>query len=289
MAYEVKIIADSVGPNGARITTYQLRFPRFILAQFNTHRAISKNARSSRAVPTHRLLEEIENDPVIPIEWGKNSAGMVAKVELQDESAKWAEYWWRQAKCEAIATARAMASNKVHKQIVNRLLEPFMWADVVATATDWMNFFALRCSHEAQPEMRKLAVMMAIAYRDSKPIHRKIGEWHLPYVTDEEIQLSKSSDDPGRIGDQLIAASVVRCRRVSYKPFDGNADSPQDEMRKHDEGLESGHWSPYEHQAKPTWGLHRSGNFWGWTQYRQLLPKFVHEEFDFSTLDTMTA
>lgn len=286
MAYECKVIADSVGPNAARITTFQLRMPRFILAQFNTHRAISKNARSSRAVPVKTMIAEVENDPVMPIYWGKNQRGMAATQELDAGDIDFAERHWLVSRDNAVYRARRLMEYGIHKQIANRLLEPFMWADVVATATDWNNFFALRCDKHAQPEIQKIAVMMAKAFRDSVPVKRparptdssESNHWHLPYVTDEERAKHYLGD--------LMAISVARCGRASYRAFDGSESPLAKDAEFHDNMVNDGHWSPTEHQgaAQPECREYQSGNFLGWTQYRQTLKKSVHESFDFAIL-----
>src|SRR4051794_25900622 len=186
MSYDVQIVADSVGPNGARITTFQLRYPRMVHAEFLTHRAISRNASSTRAIPTAKMIEWIEQDPAMPVYWGKNQKGMQATEELPPETISESEWVWLHARDVAIRGAKSLMAKGVHKQIASRILEPWAHINVVATATDWSNFFALRCHKAAMPEIQKLAVMMARAYRDSKPRQLWSGEYHLPYVEDFE-------------------------------------------------------------------------------------------------------
>jgi thymidylate synthase ThyX len=287
MSYHVEIVADSIGPNRARITTFQLRYPRMVHAEFMTHRAISRNASSTRAIPTARMIEWIEKDPAIPVYWGKNQKGMQATEELSPEAVDAANRWWLEARDEAVNRARGLMNLGVHKQIASRILEPWAHINVVATATDWANFFALRCDRMAMPEIQVLAVKMARAYRDSRPKVRGLDDplghdaWHLPYVTGEER---------GRYGlDDLIRFSVARCARVSYLTFEGKGPDPDSDIRLHGTLLGNGHWSPFEHPARAQHrhpdGPRRSGNFLGWDQYRQQLPRGVYRDFDLARLD----
>jgi hypothetical protein len=288
----VKVVTDSISPAGRRLLTFELRFPRFILPQFNTYGSIAKNARSSRAVPTEKLIAEVERDPVWPYEWGQNRKGMVAGPALGAAEILEAGVAWDDAVRAAVAQARKLAGLGVHKQVVNRLLEPFMWAHVVATATDnaWTHYFAQRCADDAQPEHRELARAMARAYRDSTPYRMEAGWWHLPYVTAEELAElcnARTKGSPNVVDHvrRLLAVSVVRCRRVSLAPFDGRTETTEAYMAKHDETVAKGHWSCTEHQGR---ALHnpntRSGRMTGWAEYRQDLGKSVHTEFDFTTV-----
>jgi len=185
MTITAKIIADSVSPDGVRITTMQLRYPRFIHAEFLTHRMFSRNASSSRAIPVERLIADIEADHAMPVYWGKNQKGMQAREECDGRVKSWefgpspsefgggmswtAEEAWHFARDNAIKMARAFHEAGYHKQIVNRLLEPFSHINVLVTATDWANFYALRRHEDAQPEMKALADAMWEAQQASEP------------------------------------------------------------------------------------------------------------------------
>jgi hypothetical protein len=219
---------------------------------------------------------------------------MQATEELDDARAKMATKAWLKARDHALNQADSLAALGVHKQVANRLLEPFMWVDVVATATDWANFFALRCHDAAQPEMQKLAVMMARAYRDSKPAQLEPGQWHLPYVSAGELatlhELEQGNDQATAesFRETLIKFSVARCARVSYKPHDSDKPDREADLRLYDQLLADKHMSPFEHQGHAVkWGPHdyRSGNFVGWFQYRQGIRNQVHTTFDFAALD----
>lgn len=281
MSYAIRVIADSIGPNGARITTYQLRYPRFIHAEFMTHRAISRNASSSRAVPVGRMIADVAIDPAAPVVWGRNRPGMQAGGELDGPALRVARSRWADAAQAAVCAATEMMEVGTHKQIANRVLEPFSHISVVATATDWSNFFALRCHKDAMPEMQRLAVAMARAYRDSEPRRLDADRWHLPYVAEAERV------DCGEDALVLIPLSVARCARVSYPKHDGTEPSPDEDLDLAKRLYEAGHWSPFEHQARARATLPGvpSGNFRGWDQYRQALPASVHRAFDFDILD----
>jgi hypothetical protein len=264
---EVKIIADSVNDYGNRLTTMQLRYPRFIHSEFMTHRMFSRNARSSRAVPTKKLIEEVFNNPVMPVHWGQNQPGMQASKEIKDKQ-KAIDVWCSAAK-QAADKAYYLEGLGVHKQVVNRILEPFLHIDVVVTATEWSNFYALRRHKDAQPEIKALADMMWESQQASKPEHVYEGEWHLPYITPEEW-------DQSIAWDRLIKISVARCARVSYKTFDGTPTKLEDDLKLYDRlvGAHPMHASPAEHQARPATTDDTDdicGNFRGWVQYRKTL------------------
>lgn len=297
MSYDVQIVADSVSPKGFRITTFSLRYPRMVHAELMTHRLFSRNASSTRAIPTAKMIEWIEKDPAMPVYWGKNQKGMQATEELTEAQRGDAEACWLDARDRAVLYAKTLMDIGVHKQIASRILEPWAHINVVVTATTFDNFFALRCHKAAMPEIQALAVKMARLYRDNDPISFLPGWWHLPFVTDAELsalcELRRQArylrdDECERFmaeETRLLKLSVARCARVSYKTFDGNEPDPDKDVALHDSLLANGHWSPFEHQAQAACDGNRSGNFVGWTQYRQMLPKGVHTEFDFATLD----
>jgi hypothetical protein len=272
LGYQANVIADSVCPAGIRITTIHLRYPRIVHSEFMTHRVFSRNARSSRAVPTKVLLEEVARDPVIPAEWGKNRRGMQATEEVDHEAKFRAEWSWLRARDAAVSVASELADLGVHKQIVNRLLEPFSWIDVLVTSTDWANFLALRDHPDAQPEMRTVARMLSVSLDESSPEPLGIGDWHLPYIAElDRREFAVGSVSRERLGPAMVSAA--RCRRISYRPFDGES-SVEADLKRFDEMVEARplHASPMEHQAMATGDPRvRSGNFRGWIQFRQTL------------------
>lgn len=258
-----KIVADSVSPVGNRITTFVATYPRFIHSEVMTHRSFSRNAASSRAIPVKKMVDAIKENPAMPVFWGKNQKGMQAAEELDDAGKAIAQVTWLQARDAAVQFAEQMLDNDVHKQIANRLLEPFAHMTTLITATDYANFFNLRAHPDAQPEFQELAYVMLEAYVDSVPQKLKQDEWHLPFA-DQYIE-------SGLTPEQLLKISTARAARVSYLNFEGNIDHEKD-YALHDSLLANGHMSPFEHAAQATTSNKYFGNFKGWLQYRKLIP-----------------
>ena len=248
MPVSAKIIEDSAffvdvthqGPKEVRLTTMQIRYPRVAHAEFMTHRVFSRNASSSRAIPVSKLIDEAEFDPALPMHIGKNQKGMQAHEEVSDSDADRFMDLWNESRLHAISTAKQMSQMGVHKQVVNRILEPYTHISVIVTSTTYSNFFALRTHKDAYPEIQALAGAMLDVYRASKPVDRT-GGWHLPYVSEDDRSRFDISD--------LLKMSVARCARVSYLKHDGGAPELSDDIRLHNMLADSGHWSPFEHQA----------------------------------------
>jgi hypothetical protein len=269
---EVKIIEDSISPAsgpapGVRLVSFQLKYWRAIHAEFMTHRVFSRNASSSRAIPVAKMLEQVRVDPASPLHWGKNQAGMQAREELGGEALEQARRYWLEAAQNAAAIAQSMGELGLHKQVANRILEPFQYIHVVVTATEWDNFFALRAHPDAQPEIQALALAMRTAMEASTPTPRAFGEWHLPYIAEAERQQYPLED--------LQKFSAARCARVSYLKHDGSQpDIPSDlELFERLVGVDPIHASPIEHQATPMRDASErwlGGNFKGWIQFRKL-------------------
>jgi len=298
MGFEAKVLADSVSPDGHRLTTLEATFPRFVLAEFNTHRVFSRNSASSRAIPVAKQLRRVLDDPYVPIEFGSNKPGMQAGPALTGAARDAAEAEWLQARNDAVRHVLGLITSpgnvagaedlheclaavepslkdppaewlNVHKQVANRLLEPFMWHTVIVSATTWENFFNLRCHPDAQPEIRLIATKMRDAVERSVPTRLEPGEWHLPLVGEAEREETSSPEELAKI-------SIGRCARVSYLTHAGTRDLAAD-VALYDRLLESGHMSPMEHVARPmsTAELDRSewsGNFQGWIAHRKLIP-----------------
>ena len=155
MAYTARVLLDSVSPAGVRLTTLEVTFPRFVLAEFNTHRVFSRSSASSRAVPTSKLIERVEDDPVLPIEWGRNKAGMSAAELLSGDEETEAKRLWLEARDAAVMVARQLHELKVHKQALNRLLEPFLWHTVIVTSTEWENFLSCAPPRTRNPRFKQ--------------------------------------------------------------------------------------------------------------------------------------
>lgn len=282
-----KVIADSIA-NGVRLTTMQLKFHRFILPEFNTHRMFSRSTSSSRAVPISKLLEQVDKDPAMPVYWGVNRPGMQANEEHRDVETGVAAFLWDIAATKARHSALEMMERGYHKQITNRVIEPYMWTNTIVSATEWDNFFMLRDHEAAQPEIRELARKMRKAMEESTPKELHTGEWHLPYVEKYDENGNPSYYDDISVA---IKCSAARCARVSYLNHDQSKPDVEKDIELADKLISMGHMSPVEHQATPmvlgktsyptTWErgvthMDRNLNFWsgnfkGWIQYRALV------------------
>lgn len=292
------IVADSISPQGVRLTTFELEYPRFIHAEVMTHRVFSRNAQSSRAVPVNKSLEQ---EIISPVVWGANKAGMSSDTSLSQEAINEVAYFWHAAARTCQDFAERMARAGLHKQWANRCLEWFSPIKVVVTATEWDNFFWLRDDPEAaQPEIVELARKMKEAMDASDPITLHSGEWHLPYIVFDEVRRWYTFDDGvSFLQLDLETAKKVSagcCAAVSYR------NNPSiDKCLEIWEKLFSGpkpHLSPVEHAATPMFGTNqyseqsnlqspktwqegithsdRDGNLWsgnlrGWVQLRQVI------------------
>ncbi len=299
MGFQATVLADSISPDGYRLTTLEVTFPRFILAEFNTHRVFSRNSASSRAIPVTKQLRRILENPFVPIEFGSNQPGMQAGAPLTGHAHAEAKDEWLRARDDAVRHVLGLTMTpgsigpddellpaleeieeavregtrpsdwlNVHKQVANRLLEPFMWHTVIVTATEWDNFWHLRDHPEAQPEIQLIARKMKEECEGSLPARVEWGGWHLPLIRDED-----RSDPEIRSEIDLAKVSVGRCARVSYLTHAGKRDLSAD-LELYERLTTSGHMSPLEHPARPLgpsgaeselW----SGNFRGWCSFRK--------------------
>lgn len=273
--YEAKVLCDSIAQD-VRLVTLQVTMPRIVLAEFNTHRMFSRNSASSRAIPVAKRIAEVEANPFIPEAFMANQKGMQAGEPLDYVAQEQAKSAWIAASKSAIKHAKILAESGVHKQWSNRVLEPFMGQTVIVSATEWENFYNLRISPEAQPEIRITARAMREAMNASTPVKRLEADWHLPFISEEDIEEACKLRDPDAF---LVKLSVARCARVSYLTHDKATRDLAADVALHDKLLTSGHMSCFEHQAR----VHHSlahlplaihptfvGNFrWPWIQYRK--------------------
>lgn len=301
-----------------RLVTLEVTMPRMVLAEFNTHRVFSRNSASSRAIPVVKQLRRVLEDPFIPIEFGTHKAGMQAGPSLEGEKLELATAQWLRARDDAVRSTLAlithpdtvrwsgnglrrrgvesllelleeMAQTKsepsedwlaVHKQIANRLLEPFMWHTVIVSSTEWENFFALRCPYgdevetdfPAQPEIQRTAIEMRKAMRASTAVTLAPGEWHLPLVGTDDYRIARADKYADSLFDAsrwLAMVSAGRCARVSFDR-QGEYEDPEESRQRAEKLLEYGHMSPFEHPATPD--PDATGNFRGWQQFRATIP-----------------
>lgn len=261
---DCQVIADSIADD-SRITSVQVKYPRFILPQLNTHRVFSRSTASSRAVPTAKLIAMVRGNPVMPVHWGANQAGMVAESEMDEARIAAAKIVWAEAAETAANIAQELAKIGVHKQIVNRILEPFMWAETIITATEWDNFFKLRIADDAQPEIQALAKAIKKAMDESVPVERV---FHLPYLREDELS------DSCWTYAQKAKISAARCARVSYLNHNKQMPSVDEDFALANRLIEAGHMSPFDHQAMFNSGEkyeNENRNFADWKPYRAVL------------------
>lgn len=277
MTISAKVIADSINPDGKRITTIQCKYPRFIHAQGKTHRKLtedqasvedvsvmdekefSRNAQSSRACPFKKMLEEIEGEMSYPI-WTMNKGGMQGDLVTDQDMIEKANEIVLGMFYSAKAGCKILDKMGFHKQNINRYLEPFMHINVIITATEWENFFNLRLDDDAQIEIQKLAREMKNAMNESTPRILNWGDWHMPYALDHLPNGSING----------IKSSVAVSARVSLNNHDGTERTLEKDIKTHDRLLATKtgqfHASPFEHPARAMRG--RFANYDGWCSYR---------------------
>ena len=262
MSFYAKVILDSLAPCGKRLTTMEIRYPRFIHSEILTHRDRARNSASSRAIPWPKMMSAITETPVIPIRWGSEQKGMQTGGEIDNPEE--ATRICLEMRDFCIEGSKRLAALGVHKSLVNRYVEPWMWITVIMTATEWENFFRLRCHPDAEIHFQKIAGLIREAKAASTPTPLAAGEWHLPFSQD---------DERGMDAELLKQSSVARCARVSYLTHDGVPSLKKDAelFERLVQGSGFGHWSPHEHVAMATDdATHRSGPFVGWKQYRKM-------------------
>jgi len=275
--YECSVLADSLNPVGNRLTTVEVTYPRFIHAEVMTHRVFSRNTASSRAIPNEKLRQRVIDDTAVPVWWGKNQSGMQALEELSDDdwdretgaasSRECARAVWFEARDLMLAASEKLAKIGLHKQICNRIIEPWMPITAIISATEWDGFFRQRCHPDAQPEMRRAAEAIRDAMQASTPRKLGLNEWHLPLVRNHP-----GGPDQGMAIEDLVKLSVARCARVSYLTHDGRRD-PHADIDLYQRLVTQGHWSPLEHAAQAS-GSERCGNFRGFVQHRSMVDPY---------------
>lgn len=266
------ILADSITPDGVRLTTLELVYPRFIHSEFMTHRVFSKNAASSRAIPWKRMKQMLRDNPAVPASWRMNEGGMQGFTVANESITQEAEQIWLGLMEQAIASADKMDALGIHKQVVNRMVEPWVHMKTVMTGVYFDNFEVLRDHEMADPTIDALAKAIKAARAASTPKQLAVGEWHLPYITE---------DDLAELGiENAKKVSAARCARVSYNNMSGKRSSFDEDTELFGRLLvdQPIHASPAEHQATPDWkdagdyqNRHRWGNLAGWQQHRKFL------------------
>lgn len=292
-----KIVADSINDFGDRLTTFVITFPRYLLAEFNTHRMFSRNSSSSRARPHSVLLQEVQRSPFIPIKWMKQHQTMQGTEYFTDQkSIEQLTQKWLSARDSAVAASKqfddieTLGHNKpigLTKQLSNRILEPFLMHTVIVTATEFENFFALRAQAAADIHIQDLAQKMLDEYNATSPTLLQAGEWHIPFGDQMDAARLQQLDEADQTICKVKIASA-RCARISYIPFgEENSYDYKKDIALHDRLATDGHFSPLEHCARSmnqdeyvmyvrtnstTKQIEKGwcGNFRGFIQYRKL-------------------
>lgn len=310
--YKAEVVADSISPDGVRITSMLCVYPRFIHAEVLRHRVFSSSVASSRAIPTEKLVEQVREDPFIPETFNERVKGMGVGEPLDDQEN--CRVLWKESAINSAWYAENLMRKGLDKSRANRLLEPYLYVTHLITSTEWSNFFALRDHPDAQPEFLKIARMMRRVMQGSQPLPLHYGEWHMPLLSSDEYHEALCECNATHYWDEWKYISAGRCARVSY--------DKQGESEDHDRSIfraqsliESGHMSPFEHIATPIdptsghdhgkWILHGFnpdgvlddeievvdgvnrlaantfvGNFRGWVQMRAEIPN----QHDFSKI-----
>lgn len=264
------VLAYSCHERGdAPIITWELMYPRYIHSELMTHRMFSRNAASSRATPTHVLANQVACDPVFFDSLTTNKSGMVGGKPLSPEDAESFELEWKGLASEVAKCAMAWKERyNLSKQIINRILEPFLPIRTVVTATETDNFFKLRLAPDAQPEIQSLARAMKESMEAAAPeVKSPLDDWHIPYgylVTDG------CRDDI-----DLFIRSIAACARVSVMRGDGKKTTLEEDTKLVARLLRSGHMSPFEHVAQCDINMDDdsdySANFYLWRSMRYLI------------------
>lgn len=320
--FNARILKDSVSPDGQRLTTMEVTIPRIILSEYNTHRMLSRNSASSRAIPTWKQLVKVLETPYIPTKFGIDQPGMQASRDLSGVSheaavanvflkrdraiigaledlfgARKVRETFGYARLQSIMlggfsgddeqVVRTLIQDyrdiqarikenpeygeelqregylRIHKQTLNRYLEPFLWQTIITSATDWDNLFNLRAHPDAQEDIAIPVRMMRDELRKSTPSLVGWGQWHLPLIQEDELDLVNKDNI-----EMWKKVSAGRCARVTHLTHDGVRDLDKD-ISLCESLTKNWHMSPLEHVATPYSGNANTGNFRGWLQFRK--------------------
>jgi hypothetical protein len=262
-----KVIEDSIYPGGPRLTTMQCTAPRFILAEINTHRVFSRSSASSRAIPVEKQIQKIHDNPMLPVSWPREQKGMQGGDELDEFDREDAEGVWYRCRNMTLSVIEEYLARhpdkptRLHKSVLNRLMEPYMWHTMVITSTAWDNFLKQRAHPAAQPEFRVLAEKMRDELSWSKPRELTLFDYHTPYLwEDERNEFTR---------EKAVKISVARCARTSYLTQEGTHD-PDADLALYERlvTFDPKHWAPLEHVASPWPNNQQRGPLWIQTEPR---------------------
>lgn len=299
MEISVKLLADS-GFGNHRLTSFECHYHRYILPEVNTHRGLSKNGASSRAIPTKKLIEMCLAEQVEPLQWGLDQSGMQAFNVADEILTGKGRAIWNNSRLNAIQSAMELNELGFAKQIVNRVLEPYLSTRTVLSGTDWANFLTLRDHKDAQPEFREMAAQIAEYLRNGNPTTLGEFDWHRVYIEDQDkidLQPENHKEDMSVFLDGtmeclmdnvyssffrtpadllLNMTSAARAARTSYRTVEGKRTDLTNDLTLFHRLVKTQpvHASPTEHQAigsiagTPT---RMTANFSGFVPFRRLL------------------
>jgi thymidylate synthase ThyX len=247
-----------------RLATFTIKIPKFIWGHIKSHRALSSNSASSRAIPARKIRQKVLYSPFIPVYFGFDKPGMQSGDALKGLRLLLAKKIWLWARLFPVFFHYLGEKLGVHKEVINRIIEPWLVVDIIVSGTEWKNFMTLREHEAAQPEMQIVAAEIKSLLQSTKPSLISEGEWHLPFILDKEKKLGVETKKK---------ISAARCARISYALFNGETSSVDNDIKLYEKLTSSGHWSPLEHQAQAMSELKSSGNFIGWKQFRKEFEK----------------
>lgn len=262
--YYAEILADSISPDGVRLITIETCYPRFIHAEVKRTRMQESSVASSRAIPTEKNIARVIEDPFVPATFNARVKGMGVGEAISELDAQDAQAVWRDAARMMAEAAADLNRIGIDKSRANRLLEPFLFVTDIMTATEWTNFFALRCpmgdeptiEFPAQLEFQQIAILMRNAMRASEPQPLDHGLWHLPGIEEEKLrdlcELRQTNDKQGaaRAEYELKRVSARRMARVSFEK-QREAEKWGVSIQRAEDLVKDGHFSPHGHQARP--------------------------------------
>ena len=289
----VEIIADSIAPNGKRITTLRSIYWLCIHPEHLRHGPISHSVASGRAIPISRTIEQVTDNPWYPSQYGKTHKGMQHSEVFTGDDVHELDKLWLETSRLMLEQVEKFNKIGVTKQLTNRLLAPWVQVRDVTTSTDYDAFLKLRLHDTAEIHIQELAVETLVALATSVPKKLEPGEWHLPFITDDDREYAlytfkeqepESYTFPMEVEDAfarhnvsmadqlLILISAARCAYTSYDKNKGKTRDAEltTAARKL---LPYHHYSPFEHQARArnVSKYYVSGRSRGWQQARKIL------------------
>ncbi len=243
-----------------RLATFAIKIPKFVWGHVSSHRSLSRNSASSRAIPAKKIRTSVLKEPFIPLYFGENQSGMRAGEPLNGIRLFLAKKVWLWSRYIPVVFHFFGEKIGFHKEVLNRILEPWLMVDIVVSGTEWNNFIFLRKHQDAQPEIQYVAEQIETLLKNTQPKVLQSGEWHTPFILESESDIDIETKKK---------VSTARCARVSYKLFDGKVSNIEADIKLHDRLSSSGHWSPFEHVAQAMNNSSRYGNLVGFKQYRK--------------------